>query len=53
MNLYYRRANNGRTTLTTISPRQEVSVSDAAFFALAAIVSLLGLYVFLVLALAF
>lgn len=53
MNLYYRRANNGRLTLTTIPPRQEVSISDAAFFTLAAIASLLGLYVFLVLALAF
>jgi hypothetical protein len=52
MKLYYRRV-NGRITLTTIPPREEMSVSDAAFFALAAIASLMGLYVFLVLALAF
>jgi hypothetical protein len=51
MNLYYRRANNGRITTTTIAPRQKVSVSDAAFFALAAIASLIGLYAFLVLVL--
>lgn len=52
MNLYYRRA-NGRITTTTIPPHEKVCISDAAYFALAAIASLLGLYVFLVLALAF
>lgn len=48
MHLYYRRANNGRITTTTIPPREPVNVLRLAG---AAISSFIGLYLFLLLVL--